>query len=522
MNCQYCGKKIGILENWRYGRFCSKEHQTEFQEESGRLTASALSHARVDGAAANEAGQIVTLQSGSRPATHGEPTPPPDPPLMETVAQAQPTAVRCAPPEPGPAPPPAGERDQRCLKLLASIDRMPPVLEKDSRRRLVLEDAPYRFGTVVAKGERRILVPPSGAVQRRPKLVLAETLLPLRYDETGGPMPEFEPAWQSEAAWGSGESLPSAMEFGGYLEDYTPDQPWQDWDWDALLEEAKYFQTLTEQREKQRDQLRSHKAQERESERPASPHAPASGHPSMPGRASASRTPTPISAPAPNLAPAGPSGLPGTRSGRPAAPSQTASHTSGPGGILVPSMPSYSGMTVLRPVPSGSPQVGGAHRSVRLSTSSHVAAGGPARMESGGIEWVELAPPPFMALCKIDDPAPVCLDWRAAGPPIHPLDSAAPPVAPRNGTAGRAVCFVQQGALQFDPESTPPPIAPRVLTMDVLAGSLPAAPFLSIPLRLFKRPPLALPPRPARRPIALDLRPLPTIERPHLISRIAG
>jgi len=182
---------------------------------------------------------------------------------MAAIPQAQPAAVRCAPHVAlPPAPQAASERDQRCLKLLASVDRVPPVLEKDSRRRLVLEDAPYRFGTVMAKGERRILVPPSGAVQRRPKLMVIETLLALRYDETGGPLPEFEPAWQSETVWDSEETLPVAMDFGEYLEDYTPDQPWQDWDWDALLEEAKYFQTLTDQRERQRDQLRSLKAQD--------------------------------------------------------------------------------------------------------------------------------------------------------------------------------------------------------------------------------------------------------------------
>jgi len=345
------------------------------------------------------------------------------------------------------------------LKLLASVDRVPPVLEKDSRRRLVLEDAPYRFGTVMAKGERRILVPPSGAVQRRPKLMVIETLLALRYDETGGPLPEFEPAWQSETVWDSEETLPVAMDFGEYLEDYTPDQPWQDWDWDALLEEAKYFQTLTDQRERQRDQLRSLKAQDGMAERPAPSQAPRPSRPSMPGRGWQERTPTPVAVPAPNLAPAGHAGQPGSRPARPPAPRQAAAPATGPGGILVPSMPSYSGMTVLRPVAAGSAPMAGDPRAPRMSTPLRTAAGGPARMESGSLEWVELAPPPFLALCKIDDPTPLCLVWRAADPPGHPLDTALSAVPPRNATSGPSAAIMPLGALRFDAEAVPPPIA---------------------------------------------------------------
>ena len=46
MKCRFCGARIGILERWRFGDFCSKEHKDEFAVDLVRL---------------NEAGKIVYI-----------------------------------------------------------------------------------------------------------------------------------------------------------------------------------------------------------------------------------------------------------------------------------------------------------------------------------------------------------------------------------------------------------------------------------------------------------------------------
>lgn len=520
MNCQYCGKKIGILENWRYGRFCSKEHQTEFQEESSRLATSVLVSEHESGPSLNRADEILAIAGQPRAGGPAESLPPPDPPIMGTVEQSQPSAVRCAPPAPPPTPPPASERDQKLLRLLAAADRVPPVLEKDSRRRLVIGDAPFRFGTVMARGTRRVLIPPSGAVQRRPKLRLIETLLPLRYDETGGPLPEFEPAWQDGAVWGADEQSSLSMDFGPYIQEYTLEQPWQDWDWDALLEEAKYFQELAEQREKQRGELRSQKAQAKAPESAPAPRPQNPSYPAMPGQTWPGRAPSrhPASAPVPAFT--GLTNQTGPMTPRPA-PQFSAPHAAGPGGILVSSMPSYPGTTGLRPVPAGVPPAMGQPRKPGLNMPLHGVQRSPAQSDGGHMEWVELAPPPFMALCRIDDPAPVRGNRRPAIPPSPPQRSTQPAFFPHHAIEQRAASGLTLGELGFDPEAILPPVSPKSFAMEIPASPRPAGSSLCLPHRPSSVTKLALP-QPARSGIVLDLRPIPAIERPHLRSRISG
>ena len=38
MNCRHCGQRLGIIERWRLGHFCSKECRSAFTEEEARLT----------------------------------------------------------------------------------------------------------------------------------------------------------------------------------------------------------------------------------------------------------------------------------------------------------------------------------------------------------------------------------------------------------------------------------------------------------------------------------------------------
>jgi hypothetical protein len=538
MNCQYCGKKIGILENWRYGRFCSKEHQDEFREEASRLAASVLG-GRIgsSGDAPAQVAEALSLTSKPPKNAAGEPVEPPDPPRMEPVTQDQPAPVKWKAWKADPAPPPPSERDQKSLRILASIDRpAPPVLEKDSRRKLVIEDSPYRFGQVTAKGTRSVLVPPSGAVQRRPKLLFHDALFPLDFQETNAASAAFECIWQGDAAWSPEDDGNVALDYGDFPGVYAPEAPWAEWDWDGLLEEAQYTQAITEEREKRRNALRAQKSEQRTPSRPVSeprmPEFPARTAPS--GHTPHYSTPQPVGGlrqalPELNLVPAGShphQAGPALRVplqgglGRPSA-GVVPSHSGGTSGVALPAMPSYPGRMVLRPVVPGS-----AARPDALSHQGQYAGygGSAATGDSTPMEWVELAPPLFLALCKIDDPEPLAAQSLRRTPVSAHLTPESEALFTSNGavtwatTAGMPGIFADQLTIQF-----PAPMRPTDPERKSAAVEpFPAAPVCEIPVRPQAQRLFALPARPAGARVALMLRPVPMMERALPACRLAG
>jgi hypothetical protein len=537
MNCQYCGKKIGILENWRYGRFCSKEHQDEFREEAGRLATSVLQHRmdRPQQGAGQESGAARLFAT----ANSGDPNPAEevDPPEMGTVDQFKPLLAKWKP-APQTAARPAGERDLRLFKILASANRMPPVLEKDSRRKLPLPDAPYRFGEVTARGARSVLVPPSGAVQRRPKLMLFDALFPLDWKETNPPLPEFGAYWQGEAAWNPDGMELVAMDYGDFPGPYAPeagDAPWDGWDWDTLFEEAKVAQAATEEREKRRNEVRSQKDRQPQTQ-PAMPQgAPAPAAPAGTGRpagrpAGAYAMPGPgVSLPAMpvpgfgNVSRAVPPGAAhhGMPQGRAPghAPNSAGTSQPGAGSAIFPAMPAYPGRMVLRPVGSGgAPAASPRQPAVPGSPMAHTAPGSSVPME-----WVELAPPLFLALCKIDDPEPAKIPVHARQPESAPL--AEESEAAFTATAG-LIESPSAGPLRV-PQSEQLAIeAPKPMNQERrTAGEPPSVGIpkteCELPHRLAGTPAFALPPSCTDRAV-LTLRVGLFRERPETLKRVAG
>lgn len=455
---------------------------------------------------------------------------------MEAVDQVQPAPVRWKAREAVQLPA-ASERDQKSLRILASIDRpAPPVLEKDSRRKLVLEDAPFRFGELAAKGTRSVLVPPSGAVQRRPKMLFHDALFPLDTKDTSGTSPEFECIWQGGASWSPEDTDKVALDFGDFPVDQEVEAPWQDWDWDGLLEEAKYAQAMAEEREKRRGEIRSQKSEQRPASRPGSePRMPGfpgrSDSPSLTARQTAALSPGGLRPVMPDLsfAPAGPrpanaGPAPGSRRqggpGRPPA-GVTPPHAGGAGGFALPVMPSYPGRMALRPVSPGSGGRPGA-------SSSPWPAGGHKGMALSGdstpMEWVELAPPLFLALCKIDDPAPMGPVAAFRTPDFEQLTAASEASFTSGGAVTRAAAAEMPGIagelLKID---LPAPIAPGDAELKTaVAEPFPAAAICEIPVRRPAARPFALPARPAGARIVLSLRPVPLMERPLPAYRLAG
>jgi hypothetical protein len=371
----------------------------------------------------------------------------------------------------------ANERHLRAVRILTANDRTPPpVLEKDRRRRLKIEDDPYRFGEVVAPGARSVLVPPSGAVQKRPKLQFCESLLPLNAEqEAQAALPEFECMWDGAGAWTVEAAEPGELEFGDYLEDYKPEQPWEQWDWNALLEEAKYAQSMNEERDRRLNRLRSQQPAEAPQSQPG--RAPAGprqqGEPAMPayaGRTSGAQQAGPgqRSMPALNLAPGGMGGHGGGRPampvGRTGAPGPQPGPSQQEGGAMsgwmaAPAMPSYPGR--MTPRPAGGPVSGqmGPGGAVAAGRGTRVRVGPVMVGEPAAMEWVELAPPLFLALCKIDEPLPVTMPRQSKPVEARRVDAVDEPGEAKPGFAGSIAPARMAGICE---ELEPPPMPRQV------------------------------------------------------------
>lgn len=547
MNCQYCGKKIGIIENWRYGRFCSQEHQDGFREEASRLAASVFG-TRPAGGERTQEEQVQAFSGYSGPRREaGEAAPEPNPPRMAAVDQGGGTALpwnrKPVQQKADVRDRAASERHLRSLRVLAANNRTPPpVLERDRRRKMIIEDRPYRFGEVEAPGARSVLVPPSGAVQKRPKLQFSERLLPLDQKEIQAALPEFECLWHGSGEWTVEAAGPGEVDFGDYLGDYSPEQPWEQWDWDALLEEAKYAQAMNEERDRRLEKLRSQQMQEpAQSPQRASVggrvQAGAPAMPSYPGRMPQAQQPGQVQRVMPglNLAPAGVAGstMPGLgqAAGRPAVAGQGSAARGGSGamagGFAVPAMPSYPGRMLLRPA-GGAKTVAGGTAAGRESGVSGpgplvriVPAVGMAPVE---MEWVELAPPLFLALCRIDDPEAVALPRQlreiAAAPAAIGMDAE----AARPGFAGE-IAAARMAAMREECAalSMPAPTTPRAFAaVDTWPGQVVGKLDVMLPAYRMTAGRRRFPAAPAGDRMSINLRPLERMARPDAAVICAG
>lgn len=144
--------------------------------------------------------------------------------------------------------------------------------------------------------------------------------------------------------------------------------------------------------------------------------------------------------------------------------------------------------------------------------------------DSTPMEWVELAPPLFLALCKIDDPAPMGPVAAFRTPDFEQLTAASEASFTSGGAVTRAAAAEMPGIagelLKID---LPAPIAPGDAELKTaVAEPFPAAAICEIPVRRPAARPFALPARPAGARIVLSLRPVPLMERPLPAYRLAG
>ena len=149
MNCKVCGTRLGILERWRYGDFCSQDHREIFAHDLAALDRKLVSELFVDSeqpggqdkpkagvrnpetkphARQQMAGEAV---SGKALPPEQEPAPEPDPPMAGFLPQGDAAPCRpagCATPTKRPSLEKAEKPSEvwRTMAKLARLDE-PPV-----------------------------------------------------------------------------------------------------------------------------------------------------------------------------------------------------------------------------------------------------------------------------------------------------------------------------------------------------------------------------------------------------------
>src|SRR5262245_38778875 len=96
--CQHCGRKLGMLERWRHGHFCSPECKQAFEQESARLAVQYLEEFRHVGRKRPEPEKPVRAEVPKK--TEAPPKkdaqPEPEPAMQDFSDQVEPEFVDAA------------------------------------------------------------------------------------------------------------------------------------------------------------------------------------------------------------------------------------------------------------------------------------------------------------------------------------------------------------------------------------------------------------------------------------------
>lgn len=242
MTCRHCGVRIGILERWRYGDFCSREHKEEFALENERLTEEILRDLRrpLSPPEPVSIARAAPVASSPVSAAREEPREEPEPGMAAPLAQQEPSPIKAAPVAPAEEPPKT-KPGWKEFASLASLDR-PMTGAKPAaapHRQVWIEERPPGE----AQPYHRVLKRPLGLPhtqyrRRRPGLRFIELLLPIE-PVAGGPSdpvaeaPTLWNGWDAEtaAAAGPGSPPPSVAPYmGDVLAAYPLTAPWDRWE----------------------------------------------------------------------------------------------------------------------------------------------------------------------------------------------------------------------------------------------------------------------------------------------------
>ncbi len=242
MTCRHCGVRIGILERWRYGEFCSREHRDEFNLENEKLTEEILREMRRPLASPEPVPIAKKAVAGAV-----EPEPPveaeePDPPMAPELPQTEASALRAAPLVRAEDPPKA-KPGWKEFASLANLDRpaASSVKPVTPAHRLLWVEEPETppAGSYARVRKRSLGLPFTQYRRRRPGLPLFDRLLsidPPPEAPSGFVQSEHE-IWEGwpadvDAGWDTAPeaAVATAPGIGVILEDYPLTAPWDRWE----------------------------------------------------------------------------------------------------------------------------------------------------------------------------------------------------------------------------------------------------------------------------------------------------
>lgn len=239
MTCRLCGARIGILERWRYGDFCSREHKEEFAFENERLAEEILRDLRRPGSASEPVTipRLVTPEPAE--AVAAAEIEEPEPEAAGHIAQQGASPLRLAKvtiKEEAPRTKPGWKE----FASLANLDRIPVSAGKSktpTSRLLWIEEPPREEGSYVRVPKRSLGLPHTHYRRRRPALRLYDQLLSIDPpDQTQTSAVTAEPSlWEGwpadrENGWDTAPENAFGPDLGEVLEGYPITAPWDRWE----------------------------------------------------------------------------------------------------------------------------------------------------------------------------------------------------------------------------------------------------------------------------------------------------
>lgn len=240
MNCKVCGTRLGILERWRYGDFCSEDHREIFALDLVELDKKLVSDTAAETGLKNEA-IAASKASGRKPEGKGAPKATDSEELM-LAEQATPTAEGETETEPpmagfvpqGDATPcdPSKRKEQERRPVVEKTEKPSEVWRAMARKAVKDElppaNAPALKGrelpSIVVEAPRETVASSGGfCLERSYALMSPPAGMPMRVQG----MPQPGPAMPPPGFWGPGFAVASP---------FAPSQPshWVDeqgWHW---------------------------------------------------------------------------------------------------------------------------------------------------------------------------------------------------------------------------------------------------------------------------------------------------
>lgn len=507
MNCKHCGSKLGMLERWRYGDFCSQGHKDDFAEDLVRLNEQIVKDLR----------RIPNRLKGQAEEPEEEVA---SPPTAEEVA-APPEAGFVLAPEPAPllskpetvaaevVPVQRGKGDQwRLFAKVADWSELPvSVLAASQKRQQRFVWVVFAEESVVAghgnllSGEYPATLPHPELRQWQARLQMAVQSEPSAIVTPATPQTVEQEYWVDDQGWrwipeGAPVTVP---DFGPVLSEYPIAAPWLNWTAGAGFTPRP---------------TRSQPGQPGQPGQPAQPGQPGQpGQPVQPVQAGQTAQGFPQSAAPPVMAP--PMGQPATQMPTqgmaPGYPSEM------PQGVMpgyparAPQTmaPGYPSTTLPAGVPGPAAWPGGpAWAGGMVGYAPHASAIPPVPPWSMGLVWQELPPPLFNALV---DPSHCVRPMHGLTPhrepPVDSIAYPAPPLPECPAGPEVAPAILLRIDRQADPAASIRPAGSQPIRTDWQPRTLWRR-MLTIPAHIARLSKPGIPMRPAP-PLRLKARPVP-------------